>query len=85
MGLYCCKDESKQEAKEIDDYNQNNNEDIFKTRPPCLHGYQCSCPCHRGGECIFKNGIPALGDKVPKTVSQTSGIRFQKRYPSYRG
>ena len=29
MGLHCCKDESKQEAKEIDDYNQNNHEDIF--------------------------------------------------------
>ena len=62
MGLHCCKDESKQEAKEIDDYNQNtygtynqnNNEDIFKTRPPCMYGYQCSCPCHRGGLCIFK-------------------------------
>ena len=23
MGSHCCKDESKQEAKEIDDYNQN--------------------------------------------------------------
>ena len=64
MGSNCCKDESKQEAKEIDDYNQNtygntynqnNNEDIFKTRPPCKYGYQCSCPCHTGkGECIFK-------------------------------
>ena len=64
MGSHCCKDESKQEAKEIDDYNQNtygntynqnNHEDIFKTRPPCMYGYQCSCPCHRGGgSCIFK-------------------------------
>ena len=67
MGLHCCKDESKQEAKEIDDYNQNtygntytcnqnNHEDIFKTRPPCLYGHQCSCPCHQkgGGVCIFK-------------------------------
>ena len=62
MGLYCCKDESKKEAKEIDDYNQNtygntyNNEDIFKTRPPCWYGHQCSCPCHQkgGGSCIFK-------------------------------
>ena len=55
MGSHCCKDESKQEAKEIDDYNQNKNEDIFKTRPPCMYGYQCSCPCHQeGGLCIFK-------------------------------
>ena len=49
----CCKSEEGHEAKEIDDYNQN-NEDIFKTRPPCKYGYQCSCPCHRGGSCIFK-------------------------------
>ena len=58
MGLYCCKQED--EANEIDDYNQNtygntyNNEDIFKTRPPCLYGYQCPCACHNGGSCIFK-------------------------------
>ena len=65
MGLHCCKDESKQEAKEIDDYNQNtygntyNHEDMFKTRAPCLYGHHCPCPCHkqgsdRGGLCIFK-------------------------------
>ena len=54
MGLYCCKDESKQEVTEQTDYNQN-NEDIFKTRPPCWYGHQCSCPCHKdGGSCIFK-------------------------------
>ena len=64
MGLYCCKSEE-QEITELDDYNKNtygntytynqiNNEDIFKTRPPCLYGYQCSCPCHQGGSCIFK-------------------------------
>ena len=62
MGLHCCK--SEEEAKETDDYNQNtygntynqnNHEDIFKTRPPCWYGHQCSCPCHnRGGSCIFK-------------------------------
>ena len=67
MGSHCCKDESKQEAKEADDYNQNtygntyiqnNNEDIFKTRPPCWFGHRCPCPCHIGkGECIFKNGV----------------------------
>ena len=62
MGSNCCKDESKQEVKEIDDYNQNtygntyNNEDIFKTRPPCLYGHYCPCACHNqsGGSCIFK-------------------------------
>ena len=54
MGVYCCKDEGPQEITEQTDYNQNNHEDIFKTRPPCKYGYQCSCPCHRGGVCIFK-------------------------------
>ena len=54
----CCKSEEGHEAKEIDDYNQN-NEDIFKTRPPCWFGHRCPCPCHnqgsdRGGSCIFK-------------------------------
>ena len=59
MGVYCCKDE--QEITELDDYNihtygnnQKNNEDIFKTRAPCLYGYQCSCPCHRAGQCVFQ-------------------------------
>jgi hypothetical protein len=66
MGLHCCK--SEEEAKETDDYNQNtygntynqnNNDDIFKTRPPCWFGHHCPCPCHnqgsdRGGSCIFK-------------------------------
>ena len=61
MGSHCCK--SEEEAKETDDYNQNtygntynqnNNEDMFKTRPPCWFGHQCSCPCHNGGSCIFK-------------------------------
>ena len=57
----CCKDESKQEVTEQDTYgntytcNQNNHEDIFKTRPPCWYGHQCPCPCHhQGGSCIFK-------------------------------
>ena len=93
MGIHCCKDERKQEISEPDNYNQNtygntytcNHEDVFKTRPPCMYGHQCSCPCHRCGKCIFKNGIPTLGDKVPKTVSPTSGISFQKRYPRPRG
>ena len=57
MGLYCCKDESKQEITEQTDYNQNNqnNEDMFITRPPCWYKHQCPCPCHDGsGPCIFK-------------------------------
>ena len=55
----CCKSEE-EEVSEPDTYgntyNQNNNEDIFKTRPPCWFGHQCSCPCHQkgGGSCIFK-------------------------------
>ena len=62
MGSHCCKSEEGHEAKEIDDYNKNtygnnqNNEDIFKTRPPCCFGHRCPCPCHKqgGGPCIFK-------------------------------
>ena len=57
MGVYCCKDEGPQEITEQTDYNQNtyNNEDIFKTRPPCWFGHRCPCPCHQeGGLCIFK-------------------------------
>ena len=50
----CCKSEE-QEITEQTDYNQN-NEDIFKTRPPCWFGHRCPCPCHNqgGGSCIFK-------------------------------
>ena len=49
----CCK--SEEEVTEQTDYNQN-NEDIFKTRPPCWFGHRCPCPCHKqgGGPCIFK-------------------------------
>ncbi len=60
MGLHCCKSEE-EEVSEPDNYNQNNqnqnnNEDIFKTRAPCLYGHYCPCPCHQkgGGSCIFK-------------------------------
>ena len=56
MGSNCCKSEE-QEVTEQTDYNQNtyNNEDIFKTRPPCWFGHRCPCPCHKdGGSCIFK-------------------------------
>ena len=57
MGVYCCKEEQEDEVTEYDTYNQNtyNNEDIFKTRAPCLYGHYCPCPCHkRGGVCLFK-------------------------------
>ena len=65
MGGNCCKSEQGQEITEQDNYNQNNygntytynqnnHEDIFKTRPPCWYRHQCSCPCHQGGSCIFK-------------------------------
>ena len=61
MGIHCCKDKN-EEITEPDTYNQNNygdtytcnHEDVFKTRPPCMYGHQCSCPCHRGeGKCLF--------------------------------
>ena len=58
MGNCCKSEQGPQEITEPDNYgntyNQNNNDDIFKTRPPCMYGYQCSCPCHKGGSCIFK-------------------------------
>ena len=63
MRSRCCKNE--EQVTETDTYNQNNygdtytcNQnnygDIFKTRPPCRYGHQCSCPCHQGGSCLFK-------------------------------
>ena len=48
MGSNCCKSEQGQEITEQDNYgntytcNQNSHEDIFKTRPPCWFGHQCS-------------------------------------------
>ena len=62
MGIHCCKDKNQdEEITETDNqntygdtYNQNNHEDVFKTKPPCMYGHQCSCPCHQGGVCIFK-------------------------------
>ena len=58
MGIHCCKSEQVSES-ETDMYGdtytyQNNHEDVFETRPPCRYGYQCSCPCHHGGVCIFQ-------------------------------
>ena len=64
MGSNCCK--SEEDVTETDTYNQNNygttytcnqnnHEDIFKTRPPCWYRHHCPCPCHRGkGKYIFK-------------------------------
>ena len=62
MGIHCCKNQDEQVSETDtynqnnygDTYNQNNHGDIFKTRPPCRYGHQCSCPCHQGGVCIFK-------------------------------
>ena len=63
MGVYCCKDKHEFElSSETDTSNQNNygdtytsnHGDIFKTRPPCMYGHQCSCPCHQGGKCLFR-------------------------------
>jgi len=72
----CCKsEEGPQEITELDDYNKNtygntynqNNEDIFKTRPPCWFGHQCSCPCHTGkGKCLFKIKAKKHDDFYPK-------------------
>ena len=65
MGVYCCKDKNDVEvSSETENYNQNNygntytcnqnnHEDIFKSRPPCWYRHQCSCPCHQGGKCLF--------------------------------
>ena len=59
MGSNCCKPD--EEITELDNQNNYgntytcNHDDIFKTRPPCWYGHQCSCPCHNGGgQCIFK-------------------------------
>ena len=59
MGGRCCKNDEQEitETYTYGDtytYNQNNHEDVFKTRPPCMYGHQCSCPCHNGGVCLFK-------------------------------
>ena len=63
MGIRCCKSDDKEENQIVErkfntktstypgDYNCD---DIYKTRPPCWYGHECSCPCHNGGECVFK-------------------------------
>ena len=62
MGIRCCKSDDKEENQIVEskydttytypgDYNCD---DIYKTRPPCWYGHECSCPCHKGGECVFK-------------------------------
>ena len=62
--LACCKDKDKDEEvnEQVDIYNQNNygntypciKQEPFQTRAPCWYGHQCTCPCHRGGICLFK-------------------------------
>ena len=59
MGFYCCKAEH-EEINELDIYNYGvtypciKQEPIFQTRPPCMYGHRCECPCHRGHTCLFK-------------------------------
>ena len=26
--------------------------EILKTRPPCMYGHKCPCPCDSGGKCV---------------------------------
>ena len=62
MGVYCCKNQG-EEITETDTYSDTytyNHEDVFKTRPPCMYGHQCSCPCHHGGVCIFKLNLNTI-------------------------
>jgi hypothetical protein len=65
MGTNCCKSEDKttQTSKEthqvieskFNTYTVDSYDDVFKTKPPCWFGHDnCPCPCHRGGQCIFK-------------------------------
>ena len=63
MGTYLCKSEDKEEQQLVDCENEckpipctydNNYNEIYKTRPPCVYGYKCPCPCHSGGECVLK-------------------------------
>ena len=62
MGLFCCKTEDKDEKQIIECENiykahsstQDNYNDILKTRPPCMYGHKCPCPCHSGGKCVYK-------------------------------
>ena len=62
MGVYCCETEDKEEQTlsecvnvyEAKPYTLDNYNDILKTRPPCMYGHKCPCPCHSGGKCVFK-------------------------------
>ena len=59
MGTNCCKSEDKTtqviESKfNTKPYTPDNYDDIYHTRPPCWFGHDCPCPCHRGGQCLFK-------------------------------
>jgi hypothetical protein len=70
MGTYCCKSEEqeqtientgKSDMLEVEPcqfitipYNPNNNNNVFRTVPPCWFGKHCPCPCHRDGKCVFK-------------------------------
>ena len=62
MGVYCCRTEDKGEQDmsqcvhvyETKPYTLDNYNDILKTRPPCMYGHKCPCPCHSCGKCVFK-------------------------------
>ncbi len=71
MGTYCCKSEEQEQTIEntgksdmlaveqchfeTTPFTPNNNNDVFRTGPPCWYGYDnCPCPCHNGGKCVFK-------------------------------
>ena len=63
MGTNCCKSEDKttQTSKKthqvieskFNTYTVDNHNDVFRAGPPCWYGYECPCPCHRGGQCSF--------------------------------
>ena len=70
MGIYCCKSEEPEQTIEnigksdilavelchfeTTPFTPNNNNNVFRTVPPCWFGKPCPCPCHNGGKCVFK-------------------------------
>ena len=61
LTIYCSTSEDKEEQKisecvdvyETNSYTLGNYSDILKTRPPCVYGHKCPCPCHSDGKCVF--------------------------------
>ena len=62
MGVYCRKTEDKEEQTMYECVNVykaktctiGSYNEVPKTRPPCVYGHKCPCPCHSGGDCVFK-------------------------------